>query len=201
MAIGGISKNQKSKEEEFETLQKHIGDFFKRARISLGYKTPEDFANTFGYTLSQYREYEGGTANPTLLTIFRLLKSYGLEDDDLFKFEEDNTKEFDKSLAEKALKLKIEQLKEQVTLALGKKISLEITENSYFRIFQTLTYCVRPKSKSEILKNLGLKNTTNNFQRIMSPALELNWLDMTNPESPNSPKQRYVISDKGKGVV
>lgn len=201
MATSGISKNQKSNEEEYESLQLCLGTFFKSARIQLGFKSPEDFANTFGYTVSQYREYEAGTANPTLLTIFRLLKSYGLKAEDLFKFGNIESTNLDETPGEKAVALKIEQLKEQVSLSLGEKISNEITENSYFRIFKTLTFCAKPRSKSEILENLGLKNTTNNFRRVMYRALELRWLEMTNPESPNSPKQRYVISEKGKGVV
>ncbi|WP_394333459.1 Fic family protein [Algoriphagus aquimarinus] len=68
-------------------------------------------------------------------------------------------------------------------------------------MLRTLVYCIKPKSKADILSNLGLKNTTNNFQRAIGPALELEWLEMTNPESPNSLEQRYVITEEGKRVV
>ena len=73
-------------ENDFKSLQLNLGLFFQQSRENIGIKSIEDFANTYGYTLSQYRAYESGKANPTLLTIFRLLKILGLNENDLFHF-------------------------------------------------------------------------------------------------------------------
>ncbi|GAA0878966.1 hypothetical protein GCM10009119_19340 [Algoriphagus jejuensis] len=197
-----INENQlEAFEKDFKTLQSNLGSFLEQAREKLGIKNPEDFANTYGYTTSQYREYESGRANPTLLTIFKLIKLLGLEANDLFNFGRNKDQILGEEVAEKARKSKIEQLREQVAIIRGRKFALEITDGSFLRIFQTLAFCTRPRTKAEILTNLNLKNTTNNFQRSVGLALELSWLEMTNPTSPNSPNQRYIVTEKGKGVV
>lgn len=187
-------------ENDFKTLQLNLGLFFKQARMNLGL-TIEDFANTYEYALSQYRYYESGKANPTLLTIFRLLNIFGLSHNDLFNFSNNHDRKLAETAATKARKRKVEQLREQVEKAKGKEFSQAVTDVTMFRMFQTLVFCGVSRSKAEILENFELKNTTNNFKRSVGIALELSWIKMTNPESRNSPEQRYVITEKGKGVV
>lgn len=188
-------------ENDFKSLQLNLGLFFQQARENIGIKSPEDFANTYGYTLSQYRTYEAGSANPTLFTIYRLLKIFGLDEDDLFNFRNNPDRKLGESSAAKARKKKIEQLREQVEILKGRAFSQAITDVSMLRIIQTLVFCGVPRSKAEILGNFELKNTTNNFRRSVGIALELYWIKMTNPDSRNSPEQRYVITEEGKSVV
>ena len=196
-----ITKDQITEDEkEFKLLQFNLGLFFKQARKNLGL-TIEDFANTYEYALSQYREYENGKANPTLLTIYRLLKIFGLSQNDLFNFSNNQDRKLSEAAAAKARKRKVEQLREQVEKAKGREFSQAVTDVTMFRIFQTLVFCGVSRSKAEILENFELKNTTNNFRRSVGIALELSWIKMTNPESRNSPEQRYVITEEGKRVV
>ena len=54
-----------------------------------------------------------------------------------------------------------------------------------------LTFCVEPKSMSEIFKHLGLKDRYKVKKRYIDPLLNKS-LRMTEPESPNSPSQKYV---------
>lgn len=187
-------------ENDFKILQLNLGLFFKQARKNLGL-TIEDFANTYEYALSQYRDYESGKANPTLFTIFRLLKIFGLSQDDLFNFSNNQDRKLGETTATKARKRKIEQLREQVKKAKGREFAQAVTDVSMLRVFQTLIFCGVSRSKGEILENFELKNTTNNFRRSVGLALELSWIKMTNPESRNSPEQRYVITEEGKRVV
>lgn len=54
-----------------------------------------------------------------------------------------------------------------------------------------LTFCVEPKSMFEICKHLGLKDRYKVKKRYIDPLLNKS-LSMTEPESPNSPSQKYV---------
>lgn len=188
-------------QNDFKSLQLNLGLFFQKSRENIGIKSIEDFANTYGYTTSQYRAYESGKANPTLLTIFRLLKILGLNENDLFNFTNNQDRKSNDTIAANARKNKIEQLREQVAKIKGGEFAQEINDVSMLRIFQTLVFCGVSRSKAEILENFELKNTTNNFKRSVGMALELSWIKMTNPESRNSPEQSYVITEEGKRVV
>ncbi|NDP28635.1 MAG: helix-turn-helix transcriptional regulator [Flavobacterium sp.] len=177
-----------------------LATFFTEARKRLGYKTKDEFADAKNYTRSQYSEYESGTANPTVETIFNLLFEFGLKPENLFKLpgKLNQNSEVTQIYIPSA---KIEQLREQVKLSIGLEVAIKLTDQKATRILRTLAYCTKPKSKADILSNLGLKNTTNNFHRAIGHALEFKWLEMTNPESRQSPEQRYVITEEGKRVV
>tara|TARA_R110002020_G_scaffold353334_1_gene566312 strand:+ start:370 stop:975 length:606 start_codon:yes stop_codon:yes gene_type:complete len=195
------SKKKAETEKEFKNHQKDFANLLKESRIALGFKTPEHFSNIVGITKSQYADYESGSANPTLFTIIKLLLLFGINPNTVIKFRAESALDTSETIIEKLISTKSEQLREQVALLKGRQFSYSITQNTYYRIYKTLAFCVVPRSKEEILKNIGLSNTTNNFQRAIGLALELVWLEMTNPESPNSPRQRYVITEEGKKVV
>ena len=200
MAKKQISRASTFKSSEFDQLKKDLGDFFEEARKRLGYKTKDEFADTKNYIRSQYSEYESGKANPTIETIFNLLNDYGLRSEDLFKFSKTPREQEEKTQNLIPIR-KIEQLREQVKVYFKPEETLRVTDQKASRIIKTLTFCLKPKSKAEILSNLGLKNTTNNFKRTIGLAIDLDWLKMTNPESPNDPKQHYLITEKGKRVI
>ena len=54
-----------------------------------------------------------------------------------------------------------------------------------------LAFCIEPKSLSEICKHLGLKDRYKVKKKYIDPLLNKS-LRMTEPESPNSPTQKYV---------
>ena len=54
-----------------------------------------------------------------------------------------------------------------------------------------LAFCVEPKPLSEICKHLGLKDRYKVKKKYIDPLLNKS-LRMTEPESPNSPTQKYV---------
>lgn len=195
-----ISRASNLKPGELDQLKKDLGYFFEEARKRLGYRTKDEFADAKNYVRSHYSEYESGKANPTLETIFNLLNDYGLKPEDLFKFQTQPEETEEKT--QNSIPIgKIEQLREQVKSYFKPEETLRLTDQKASRIIKTLTFCLKPKSKAEILSNLGLKNTTNNFKRTIGLAIDLDWLRMTNPESPNDPKQHYLITEKGKRVI
>jgi len=52
-------------------------------------------------------------------------------------------------------------------------------------------------SRQEIQQVLGLKHKGNFRENYLEPALELELIRMKHPDSPNHPKQRYVLTEKG----
>ncbi|TNF46288.1 MAG: transcriptional regulator, partial [Bacteroidetes bacterium] len=80
-----------------------------------------------------------------------------------------------------------EQVTEQVTEQATEQVSKLI------RIMEDL-----PFSLSDLMQKLELKHRPTFLYNYLKPALENKWIEMTNPESPNSPNQRYRITTKGK---
>ena len=60
------------------------------------------------------------------------------------------------------------------------------------RMERILAFCAEPKSVSEILKFLELKDRENLMQHYLTPLLEKNVLAMTKPDAPTSRNQKYV---------
>ncbi|MDE6396580.1 MAG: AAA family ATPase [Muribaculaceae bacterium] len=55
-----------------------------------------------------------------------------------------------------------------------------------------LEYCKEPKTLSEIMKFLGMKDRKNFIEGYVNPLLEERKLAMTEPDKPTSGYQRYV---------
>lgn len=60
-----------------------------------------------------------------------------------------------------------------------------------------LNYCKEPRSRREVLNNLGLSNHYENFKKHALPLIRVGYLKYTLPNIPNSVKQRYLTSKKG----
>ncbi|MFC4877477.1 Fic family protein [Microbulbifer halophilus] len=48
------------------------------------------------------------------------------------------------------------------------------------------------------MESLGLKDRVNFSRAYLEPALESGLLEMTQPDSPRSPTQKYRLTDKGR---
>lgn len=61
-------------------------------------------------------------------------------------------------------------------------------------------YCSIPRTAREIMSHLGYYNNTKNMSSHVKPLLELGFLEMTEPDKPNSKNQKYrkTISNNGK---
>ena len=53
-------------------------------------------------------------------------------------------------------------------------------------------------SASEMMAALNLKGRRNFMKNYLQPAMELGLVEMTQPDSPNSPTQKYRLTIKGK---
>lgn len=55
-----------------------------------------------------------------------------------------------------------------------------------------MEFCIEPKSLSEILEFLGLRNRENVMNVYINPMIEAGMLRMTEPDNPTSRNQMYV---------
>jgi len=55
--------------------------------------------------------------------------------------------------------------------------------------------------RKELRERLGLKSESNFRERYLVPALSNGFIDMTEPDSPKSPKQKYRLTDAGRSVL
>lgn len=67
--------------------------------------------------------------------------------------------------------------------------------------FQILVFCAFERSRSLIFKELSLIYSYKNYKNLILQLVELKLLNLTIPEAPNSPKQKYITSDLGDAVV
>jgi ATP-dependent DNA helicase RecG len=60
------------------------------------------------------------------------------------------------------------------------------------KVERILAFCAQPRSRDEIMKYLGLRDREHFRQGILNPLIESGFLDLTIPDKPNSPNQRYL---------
>lgn len=54
--------------------------------------------------------------------------------------------------------------------------------------------------RKEIQQALELKHEGNFRENYLEPALEIGVIEMKYPDSPNHPKQKYLVTEKGKEI-
>ena len=54
------------------------------------------------------------------------------------------------------------------------------------------------KGRNEIMADIKLVNNVKNYNTYIAPLLAINWLTMTIPDKPTSPKQQYLTTLKGR---
>jgi ATP-dependent DNA helicase RecG len=63
-----------------------------------------------------------------------------------------------------------------------------------------LEMCMNPASSKELLLKLGMKRS-GSFKNSMTKLINMGLLNQTIPDSPSSPKQKYVITELAKNIV
>jgi len=67
-------------------------------------------------------------------------------------------------------------------------------------ILALISACIN-RSRSEIMAGMGLANNVKNYNTYIAPLVTVNWLTMTLPDKPTSPKQKYLTTLKGRLVL
>ena len=64
-----------------------------------------------------------------------------------------------------------------------------------------ISFCSVPRTAQEIMDKIGLTNQSINRRRHILSLVEIGVLAMTQPDSPNSPTQRYVLTEEGRKLL
>ncbi len=64
-----------------------------------------------------------------------------------------------------------------------------------------LNFCRKPRSSEDIRKLIDIKNRKYFRTNILKPLLEAKFIQMTIPDKPNSPNQKYVLTKKGEKIL
>ena len=78
----------------------------------------------------------------------------------------------------------------------GTKLAL-----SWHQVNVLLNFCVKEKSIIDIMKIFQWKDRTKFRKKFINPLLNEELIRMTIPDKPNSPKQKYIITEQGKQLL
>ena len=73
-----------------------------------------------------------------------------------------------------------------------------VGDNTGERIYSMFEYCIASQTRENIFRYLKLKKHSDTFKRYIKPIIEAGWLEMTDPDNPTNPNQKYRTSHKGK---
>ncbi len=94
-------------------------------------------------------------------------------------------------------------IKDQVGTRLGLSWDQVGTKSELSRdeVEKLIEICVEPAKIKEIMKEFEWSNRTKFKNKYINPLLDLDILEMTLPDKPNSPNQKYRITEKGKKLL
>ncbi len=69
------------------------------------------------------------------------------------------------------------------------------------KVLKLLENALTAKSRKELLLSIKLVSNANNFETYIQPLVAVNWLTMTIPDKPTSPKQQYLATLKGRLIL
>jgi len=72
---------------------------------------------------------------------------------------------------------------------------------SKYEIIKILKKCAEPVSFQDVMDALGWKDRTKFRNKYIKPLLAENLLNMTDPASPKSPKQKYFVTERGNILI
>jgi len=72
---------------------------------------------------------------------------------------------------------------------------------SWDQVEQLLTGMKQAAPAAEIRKLMGMTNASKFKKHYLDTLLEIGVIEMTQPNSPNSPTQRYVLTEEGRKLL
>ena len=85
----------------------------------------------------------------------------------------------------------------KITPQVGEQVTEQVTE----QVAIMLQAACEPSSLKELQSAVGLKHRPHFINAYLEPLLAAKWLEMTIPDKPRSPKQRYRTTDLGHKVL
>lgn len=66
------------------------------------------------------------------------------------------------------------------------------------KVRKVLEGCLVSLLRENVLNVINLKNHPGNYNRYIKPLIETGWLEMTDPDNPTNPNQKYRTTERGK---
>ena len=82
-----------------------------------------------------------------------------------------------------------------------KHASLDTTPQVTPQVKRLLTSAVGELSRAELMRAIGMKDRVTFAKNYLEPALAEDLIEMTQPDSPTSPTQRYRLTENGRMVM
>lgn len=124
--------------------------------------------------------------------------------DELKEYPEIDFKWFEKGLQFQVQFIKKDFVKKvEVKIPANKELQMLATKLttmsrlSYDQAATMLEICKNPQTRTAVLDSIGYKNHTDNFKKYMVPFIEDDLIEFTIPDSPKSPNQKYILTNKG----
>ena len=83
----------------------------------------------------------------------------------------------------------------------GNNAGVNAGVNANDRDICILETCRTPKSRREIFDVLGVIYHMKNYKAFIEPLVNNGFIELTIPEKPKSPNQKFVITEKGKYLL
>lgn len=90
---------------------------------------------------------------------------------------------------------------EPVSVQVVKQVMEQVDIIKINKLLNILTTCITPQNRKRILNLLNLTNHPKNYQSNILPLLDNGILEMTIPDKPKSPKQKYQTTEKGRKLL
>ena len=101
-----------------------------------------------------------------------------------------------------ALPVNIQQLEAGTTPKATPQATPKVTPKATPKALELLRVLKQgPKTRSEMMESMNLKDVMNFFKNYISPALEAKYIAMQYPDSPKHPNQKYYLTDLGKSLL
>ena len=85
------------------------------------------------------------------------------------------------------------------------KTSVNVSVNAGVNVspheYDILYFCKLPQSRRDIFAHIGVIYHSKNYSRFIEPLIEQNLLELTIPDKPKSPNQKFKLTDKGNKVL
>ncbi|MFO7906114.1 MAG: ATP-binding protein [Planctomycetota bacterium] len=81
------------------------------------------------------------------------------------------------------------------------EVAPEVTPEATPQVLAILAAAERPSTRSELQQAAGLKDREHFRVAHLEPLLAARWLEMTIPDKPRSPKQRYRTTEAGRRIL
>ena len=94
-----------------------------------------------------------------------------------------------------------DQVRNQVGNQVRNQVGNQVRNQVIDRITIALEFCIKPKTKNEILERIGLSKQSKYFIENIGSAIDNGLLAMTIPDKPTSKNQKYITTEKGLRII